>query len=421
MPDPIRIDKAHARRFVLAHQGLLPPRQLHDKAGVLDFVRRVNCVQYDPINVVGQNSHLVLQSRVRGYRPELLDELLYEDRRLVDGFDKQMSIYPTEDWPDFSYYRQQRAQLYLEAEETAAAVALLEPVLAEIAARGPLSSLELQDDTRMDWWLAGSVRAVRIALDILFYSGQTLVHHRVGTRRYFELSERLLPPEYLTAAPLHDSPDAYLEWHVYRRAGGLGLVLPKAGAEYGGTIGWRGGRIRAAIQRLAKQGQFVPVAIDGLEHKQFYVRQEDAAALERAAATPEDAARPAAAFIAPLDNLMWDRTLIELLFDFAYTWEVYVPAAKRKYGYYVLPVLYGDRLVGRVDPQFDREAGVLTIQDWWWEAGVDEQDEALLAAVEACLGEFGAYLGAAEIRLGEAVSGQPGLRQAAQAASGALG
>src|SRR4030067_2997801 len=105
MPDLVVIDKAHARRFLLGHLRLLPPRQLHGKQGVLDYIRHVNCIQYDPINVVGQNPHLVLQSRVHGYQPALLNALLYEDRQLVDGFDKMMSIYPVEDWTEFASYR----------------------------------------------------------------------------------------------------------------------------------------------------------------------------------------------------------------------------------------------------------------------------------------------------------------------------
>ena len=102
----------------------------------------------------------------------MLNALLYEDRKLVDGFDKQMSIYPVEDWPCFAYYRERMLQRYMESEHTAAAAKLVEPVRKQIEARGPLSSLELEEDTRMDWWLAGSVRAVRIALDILLYGGR---------------------------------------------------------------------------------------------------------------------------------------------------------------------------------------------------------------------------------------------------------
>jgi uncharacterized protein len=418
MPHPVVIDKPLARRFLLAHLHLLPPRKLHGKQGVVDYVRHVNCIQYDPIDSVGQNPHLVLQSRVRGFEPSMLDALLYEDRRLIDGFDKQMSIYPVEDWPSFTYYRQQMAWKYMEDERTAAAAKLVDRVRKEIEARGPLSSLDLKDDTRMDWWLAGSVRAVRIALDILFYGGETVVHHRVGTRRYFELSKRVLPPRLHNAPNPHASQEDYLEWHVLRRAGGLGLVDPKVTAEFGGMIGWRGGAIRAAIGRLAEKGQLVGVSIEGLGRKEFYVRRDDMPALEAAAQAPGSG--QGAALIAPLDNLMWDRNLIEMLFDFYYSWEVYLPAARRQYGYYVLPVLYGDRLVARMDPEFDRAGKVVTIKNWWWENGVNFRDESMLSALEECLSAFGNYLEAVEIRLGGEVRGQSGLKKAVKEANRGL-
>ncbi len=410
MPNSIVIDKAHARRFLLAHLRLLPPRLLHGKQGALEYIRHVNCIQYDPINVVGQNPHLVLQSRVRGYKPAMLDALLYEDRKLIDGFDKQMSIYPVEDWPQFAYYRERMAKRYMDSEDTAAAAKLVKRVRNEIEARGSLSSLELQEDTRMDWWLAGSVRAVRIALDILMYGGETVVHHRVGTRRYFDLSERVLPPKLIKAPKPHASEDEYQEWHVYRRAGGLGLVNLRASAAYGGTIGWRGGRIRAAILRLADKGRLVPVAIEELPRQLFFIRREDLPALEAAAKRLRG--RQGAALIAPLDNLMWDLNLIRMLFDFHYAWEVYKPADQRDYGYYVLPVLYGDRFVARMDPEFDRARRVFTIKNWWWERGVDKKEEAMLAAMSDCLAAFGTYLEANEIRPGSAVRRDAGLARA---------
>ena len=117
-------------------------------------------------------------------------------------------------------------------------------------------------------------------------------------------------------------------------------------------IGWRGGRIRAAILRLAEKGWLVPVAIEELPRQRFYVRRDDLPALE--AAVKSHRGKPSAALIAPLDNLMWDLNLVEKLFDFQYAWEVYKPAGKRDYGYYVLPVLYGDRL----GPDVKREPGL---------------------------------------------------------------
>jgi uncharacterized protein len=307
------------------------------------------------------------------------------------------------------------ARKYMEYEQTAAAAKLVDRVRKEIEARGQLSSLDLADDTRMDWWLAGSVRAVRIAMDILFYGGETVVHHRAGTRRYFELSRRVLPPKLYNASNTHASQEDYLEWHVFRRAGGLGLVDAKVTAEFGGMIGWRGGRIRAAIARLAEKGWLVRVSIKGLERQQFYVRRDDLPALEAAAKAPRS--RQGAALIAPLDNLMWDRNLIEMLFDFHYSWEVYLRAAKRHYGYYVLPVLYGDRLVARMDPEFDRAGKVFTIKNWWWEAGVNVKDESMLSALEECLSAFGHYLEAVEIRLAGEVRGQLGLKKAVKEAN----
>ena len=114
-------------------------------------------------------------------------------------------------------------------------------------------------------------------MDILFYGGETIVHHRAGTRRYFELSHRVLPPQLYNAPNPHSSQEDYLEWHVFRRAGGLGLIDPKVTAEFGGMIGWRGGQIRAAIRRLAEKGQLVRVSIKGLERQEFYVRRDDLA------------------------------------------------------------------------------------------------------------------------------------------------
>jgi uncharacterized protein YcaQ len=165
--------------------------------------------------------------------------------------------------------------------------------------------------------------------------------------------------------------------------------------------------IKAAIKRLVEQGRLLPLSIAGLEKREFYLRREDLPALEAAATAPRGPL--GAALIAPLDNLMWDRDLDEKLFEFSYAWEVYIPAARRKYGYYVMPVLYGDRLVARMDPAFDRVTKVFTIQNWWWESGIDPKDEAMLSALQDCLASFGKYLGADAIRLVDELKRQPGL------------
>jgi len=149
LPSPnMTLSKTHARRFLLAHQRLWPPRQLGGKVGIVDFVRHVGCIQFDPINVVGRNPDLVLQSRVADYRPALLEELLYADCQLLDGWDNMASIYLTTDWPYFARHRvhrreQQDARFNLPREITSA-------VLEAIHERGPLSSIDLKQMDKVD-------------------------------------------------------------------------------------------------------------------------------------------------------------------------------------------------------------------------------------------------------------------------------
>ena len=248
LPTEVTVSVGQARRYLVAYQRLAQPRTLKGKAGALEYIRQVNCIQFDPINVVGQNPHLVLQSRVRNYRPALLDELLYRERSLVDGFDKVMSIYPREDWPFFNAYRAAMGQLYKEASSTEKATRLLDWVREEIRTRGPLSALELEDDTKMDWWLTGSARAVRIALDILFYSGEVVIHHRVANRRYFELATRVLGEPLTAPADPHEDASAYREWHVLRRIESMGLARPQGNGQWGGIQ--RSGSLEPVLARL---------------------------------------------------------------------------------------------------------------------------------------------------------------------------
>ncbi len=409
LPTPsLHLSRAEARRFLLAHQRLWPPRRLAGKAGVFDFIRHIGCIQYDPVNLVGQNPELVLQARVAGYTPALLAELLYTDRRLVDGVDKQAAIHLTEDWPYFARHRARALKWH--GDPGSQPMAIADAVKSAIRERGPLCSADLDHDEAIDWWWGVPTRLGRAALEILYGMGEVGIHHRVSTRRHFDLIERLLPAELLAAADPNPADEAYQDWHVVRRIGSLGLANPAAAQYWLGIVGDTAAVRRQALARLAVRGEVVSVAVEGVPQAPLFLRAADAFLLDAAAHT--DGADPVAAFIAPLDNLIWDRDLIRWLFNFDYTWEVYKPAAQRKYGHYVLPVLYGDRFVARVEPVFDRKARVLTLVNWWWEAGV-EPDEALVAALAECTAAFGRYLGAEAIRLGEAATGDAALRRVA--------
>ncbi|MBI4772138.1 MAG: winged helix DNA-binding domain-containing protein, partial [Chloroflexi bacterium] len=210
----------------------------------------------------------------------------------------------------------------------------------------------------------------------------------------------------------HPSQQAYWDWHVLRRIGGLGLAQARAGEGWLGILEMKAPGRQAALERLVDRMELLPVAVEGLAGV-FYLRFADQAALNAAMEAEAGEALPVAAFLAPLDNLLWDRNLLRRVFDFDYIWEVYKPAHRRQYGYYVLPVLYGDRFVARLDPAFNRKAGVLTLQNWWWEAGV-QPDQTMLAAVRTSLAAFAAYLGAVEVVTGPALGGREAefLRQA---------
>lgn len=403
-PPSVTLSRAEARRFLLTHQHLWPPRAEIGKASIPDFIRHVGCIQYDPVNLVGQNPELVLQARVAGYTPALLAELLYTDRTLIDGWDKQAAIYGAEDWPCFARHRAWARRAHGDPANPPMAIAAA--VLDAIRERGPLCSADLGHDDTIHWWWGVPTRLGRATLEILYGMGEVGIHHRVNTRRYFDLSERLLPADRLAEPDPNPTEDVYQDWHVTRRVGGLGIANPTATEYWLGILeptraGLRADVRRMALARLCDRGDLIPVAVEGVERGPLFIRAADRLLLDAAARA--DGAEPTAAFIGPLDNLIWDRDLIRWLFNFDYTWEVYKPAEQRKYGHYVLPVLYGDRFIARVEPVFDRKARVLTIVNWWWEAGV-VPDDALVAALGDCLAAFGRYLGAGEIRLGETVA-----------------
>lgn len=404
-PPTLTLSTANARRFTLAYQRLWPPRRLEGKAGIMDFVRHVGCIQYDPLNVVGRNPDLVLQSRVSNYRPAMLEGLLYTDRELLDGWDKMAAIYPTADWPYFARRRAFMEAWHSKRYELPAAI--LPEVVKAIRERGPLSSIDLKGWDKVNWTWGNEVRLARAALETLYGAGHLVVHRRTGTRRTFELAERALPADLLSAPDPNQTEEAYQNWHVLRRVGGLGLANPRAADHWLGILGVKSEVRRAVLTRLVERGDLVAVAMEDLPQHSFFIRTADLPMLEEVQTSRSPTSE--AAIIGPLDNFMWDRDRLRWVFDFDYVWEVYKPAAQRKYGYYVLPVIYGDRFVARFDPAFDKKSRELTITNWWWEEGV-QPDEAMQAALIACFREFLYYLGASRIRLGENVAGDKTLR-----------
>ncbi len=405
----LTLEPAHARRFLLAHQRLLPPRSLRGRDSVTRLLRHLGCIQYDPIDIVGRNPDLVLQSRVVGHRPDALDRLLHVEHEAIVVWDKMAAIALAEDWPSFARHRARMVAQHGRPDSPEMQVAPY--VLEEIRRRGPLSSRDIEHDATVDWWWGRKKRLVGASLEILSAMGIVLVHHRVRSERHFDLAERVLPPDILGAPDPHPRDEDYEDWHVLRRIGSLGLAPGSGAPEYWwGIMGVKGTAARARVLgRLAERGDIVPVDVDGAAGRRFFVRAADLGALEAAGDGVAGGGR--AAFVAPLDNLTWDRELLRQVFAFDYCWEVYKPRETRSFGYYVLPVLYQDRFVARVEPVFDKKEKTLGIAGWWWERGV-RPDAAMKEALAQCVAEFGRYLGAAKTELVGQASTMRGLRTA---------
>lgn len=397
-PPSVTLTKADARRFMLAHQRLLTPRQLMGKQGVLDFVKHVGCIQYDPINVVGRSADITLQARVGDYSPAYLEQLLYQDRKLVDGWDKVASIYAMEDRPYFERHRKAMQDRHIKSP----AREILPHVLKTIEERGPQRAQDFQHAALVMGGWGKPIRMAREALNVLYDVGDLALHNRVGAIRVFDLAEKLVPEDILHAEEPNLKDVDYQDWHVMRRIGSMGIVQAFAGDHWNGITNVKSIARKATIRRLVEAEQLTTVEIEDLPQRQFYVRTAD---LPRLHLLRLKEPVPNACLIGPLDNLIWDRDLIRAIFDFDYVWEVYKPAVKRQYGYYVLPVIYQDRFIARVDLGFDKKTRMLSIENWWWEANVTPDDAMRGALIEA-FQAFMRYLDTRQLQLGESYVGE---------------
>jgi hypothetical protein len=375
-----------ARRFLVLRHLLAPPRSLPAAPeSVMTVVERLGSLQFDPLEVAGRNHDLVLLGRIEGYRREWTDALLYEDRVLYETYNKGLSIVPTSELP---YYRITWDRHHAEHQGGAfdEHAPLVSELLERIRAHGPTSATDFAPRAAIEWYWRPT-NQVRAILEALAEAGILGLARRDRNRRVYDLVERLFPAE-LLAARLPESQQVRHKLLSRYRAHGLlgsggqpelwGRAVPSA-------------RDRALLRaELIESGAIVPVSVHGLKGER-YVLAGEVATLEEAerevAAGRDPNGRPAGvAFLAPLDPLVWDRSLLRPLFDFDYVWEVYVPERKRRWGYYVLPILFGDRLVGRIEPRIERRTGTLRVAGLWWEDGFDP------LAVEGFVGAFAAAL-----------------------------
>jgi uncharacterized protein YcaQ len=376
MPESVHVSRRRARQLAVTGQLLDAPRP----GSIEEVVRRLGEVQIDPTSAVARTEQLVLFSRLgRRFRVAELERLLWGERTL---FEYWAHIVPTADlpihrismrrYPHGTWKRREYVRGWLEAND-----AFVRYVIGELRRRGPLRARDLENRAAEGWRTGGwndEGQNVPMLLDILWLQGRVMIVGRDGQQRIWDLASRSLPrvparPASVIAADLVDRQ---------LRARGLER-LERIGTLFDGPVPMRD----AAIRRHLRDGLIVPVEVEGLPGR--WVAHRDLL---------DTTFRGRTTLLSPFDDLISDRERTERLFDFRFRLEIYVPKAKREFGYFVLPILRGDRLIGRIDPLYDRKAGVLRVSALYAESHARPADGA---AAGHAIEELAAWLTATDI------------------------
>ncbi len=397
----IEITSAQARRLAITKQRLAGPRPVATPDGIVDLVRDLGCLQIDPIQAVERTQYLVLWSRLGRYDPEHLHTALWEEKRLFEYWAHAASIVLTANFP--IHNSQMRTahtgdlkRVVRVREWLADHAELREQVLAALRDNPPLTSDKLAEFTPaaeprgpVTGW--GTGNDVGWMLGHLWTEGRVAVAKREGLRRYWTLTEHWAP-DWIDHTPLTKAEAVRRAAEVSLKA--LGVATP-AQIRVHFVRGHYDG-LAQTIQDLAAEGLIVRAEVrdeSGPWRGDWYIHRDDVPLLDRL----ERDWSPRTVLLSPFDNLICDRARTLAMWDFDYTIEIYVPKSKRKYGYYVMPILHGDRLVGRVDPRMDRKTGTLEVNAVHAEDHA-RSDREIGAATARTVEDLACFLGASRIR-----------------------
>lgn len=374
----LKLSKQDARRLLVLHH--FQPTSLQGA------FKRLGSVQYDPLNPIGRNHDLVLQARVPEYSVDDWQELAYKDRFIYDAWDKQASLVLMQDFPMRRIYydwhaprwRKTILDRYPQAVQT---------VYDELHDRGPLSSTDFHYQEHLDQWEGTwfGPKLTKNILRALWHTGKVHTYKRNKGKHVYDLAERFVPSHLYQAKPI--PAEQSIDWLILLRHQALGLMRPNAGTAIW-SLGISAPERRVHLQKLLQRGTLVAVDIDDVR---YHVLPRTLELLDKSEKTQHHMR-----FVAPLDQLMWDRPSVAHLFDFDYVWEVYKPEKLRRWGYYVLPVMLGDRFVARIDSRLSN--GIWNIHKWYWEDGVESTPD-VLNALEQAISQFRRYLKADALKL----------------------
>lgn len=384
-----------ARRLLLHAQALtVDPRGPAHAAAINQLIERMGFVQVDSINVVERAHHLILASRLDGYRRETLAHLLEQERSLFEHWTHDASVIPTKwfaHWrPRFERYRRRDPEHpWWKARMGPDPPSVLAEVLERVERGGAIMSRDFEKP-RTDpsgitdkWW---QWKPHKCALEHLWRCGDLAVARRVNFQKVYDLTSRVLPEHCARPAP---APPEHIDWACRSALDRLGVATPREIARFWHAVDLAD--IRTWCDAALTRGEVETVEVrpaDGGEPWRALAPADWPQRLAKAPAAPRRAR-----ILSPFDPIVRDRSRALRLFDLDFRFEAFVPAPRRRFGYYVMPVLDGDRLVARIDPKFDRDRGVLKVRCLWWEAGMRLSD-ALESRVQAAVARLARFIGA---------------------------
>lgn len=377
MPIMEKLSRQAARSMMLAAQGLLTPLQEPaSKQHVLDCIRRMGVLQIDTIHIVARSPYLVLFSRLGDYQPSWLDELEAEGA-LFEYWAHAACFIPVEDYPLFRRLMLSGSHPnYISPEWLAEQQATIEQVYQRIQNEGPLRSVDFKQTKRPGlWWNWKDEKRI---LEHLFNQGDLMIARREKFQRVYDLRQRVLPEWRDNQAPQMEEVQRAL---VKRSVFCVGLARPEWVADY-----YRLPKTGLAtlLKTLVASGQLILTEVEGFNDP-LYVHPDNVWLYEQALA---DSLKPTlTTLLSPFDPLVWDRARARQLFNFDYAIESYLPAVKRRYGYYCLPILQQGQLLGRLDAKAYRSDRIFEVRALYLEAGIEldeSQVEDLANALQRC-------------------------------------
>jgi uncharacterized protein YcaQ len=394
----LTIDIDTARRFILGKQGLWPGRRWRGVQGAEQAMRAIEYLQLDPLQVIARSHDITLHSRVLDYTPGMWEDLTYQQRKFFD-WGGWLAVRPMDELPHWRVVmrreRQSNSRMCSIARDHADAIAEMRAILRE---RGTVSNRDFAMATRTRTQSYRGRKDSALALYYLWLTGEVMTHHRERFERVYALTEAVAPAHLICESDEAEA-DRFL---ITKDISFSGLTQLKRAQDsfFRGLPFDKAQQIREA---LLAEGEIIEVRVEGWKAA-HYALGSDAEALRdlsagrvpKAWAPLETSTTEEVVFLAPLDHVS-ARGRAKVVFGFDYIWEVYKPEHQRKFGYYALPVLWGDRLVARFDSKLDRATNTFIILGLWLEDEVLGNDEAFAGALARGFARFVRFLGARKL------------------------